>query len=162
MPGIPMTTEVLAQGGAASHRASPLVRLMAGQAGPVTVLVVAILAIWYVAAVWMNAPFARQIAADPAAMGTGELIAATMSLERPLLPAPHQVAAELYQTVLATPLTSRRSLVYHAWVTLSATLAPFELQLAYLGVDSRADDHFDEDAVGDRVALTALWRFSNQ
>ena len=52
---------------------------------------------------------------------------------------------------------------YNYWnVTLSATLAPFELQLAYLGVDSRADDHFDEDAVGDRVALTALWRFSNQ
>jgi len=52
---------------------------------------------------------------------------------------------------------------YNYWnVTLSATLAPFELQLAYLGVDDRAADHFDEDAVGDRVALTALWRFSNQ
>jgi NitT/TauT family transport system permease protein len=126
-----MTTEVLAQGGAASHRASPLVRLMAGQAGPVTVLVVAILAIWYVAAVWMNAPFARQIAADPAAMGTGELIAATMSLERPLLPAPHQVAAELYQTVLATPLTSRRSLVYHAWVTLASTLMGFGIGVLF-------------------------------
>jgi uncharacterized protein (TIGR02001 family) len=52
---------------------------------------------------------------------------------------------------------------YNYWnVTVTATLAPFELQLAYLGVDDRAADHFDEDAVGDRVALTALWRFSNQ
>ena len=52
---------------------------------------------------------------------------------------------------------------YNYWnVTLTATLAPFELQLAYLGVDSRAEDHFDEGAVGDRVAFTALWRFSNQ
>jgi uncharacterized protein (TIGR02001 family) len=50
---------------------------------------------------------------------------------------------------------------YNYWnVTLTATLAPFELQLAYLGVSDNAADHFDEDAVGDRVALTALWRFS--
>ena len=52
---------------------------------------------------------------------------------------------------------------YNYWnVTLTATLAPFELQLAYLGVDDSAEEHFDPDAVGDRVALTALWRFSNQ
>jgi uncharacterized protein (TIGR02001 family) len=52
---------------------------------------------------------------------------------------------------------------YNYWnVTVTATLAPFELQLAYLGVDDRAAEHFDADAVGDRVALTALWRFSNQ
>ena len=50
---------------------------------------------------------------------------------------------------------------YNYWnVTLAATLAPFELQLAYLGVDENAGDHFAEDAVGDRVALTVLWRFS--
>jgi uncharacterized protein (TIGR02001 family) len=52
---------------------------------------------------------------------------------------------------------------YNYWnLTLSATLKPFELQLAYLGVDDSAARHFAEDAVGDRVAFTALWRFSNQ
>jgi uncharacterized protein (TIGR02001 family) len=51
---------------------------------------------------------------------------------------------------------------YNYWnLTLSATLAPFEVQLAYLGVDDRADDHFSDEAVGDRVAVTALWRFSS-
>ena len=50
---------------------------------------------------------------------------------------------------------------YNYWnATLIATLAPFELQLAYLGVDSNAGRHFTADSVGDRVALTALWRFS--
>ena len=50
---------------------------------------------------------------------------------------------------------------YNYWnVTLSATLAPFELQLAYLGVSDNASEHFREDVVGDRVAFTALWRFS--
>jgi uncharacterized protein (TIGR02001 family) len=51
---------------------------------------------------------------------------------------------------------------YNYWnVTLTAALAPFELQLAYLGVDKTADEHFREDVVGDRVAFTALWRFSS-
>jgi uncharacterized protein (TIGR02001 family) len=51
---------------------------------------------------------------------------------------------------------------YNYWnVTLTATLQPFELQLAYLGVDENAAEHFAHDAVGDRVALTALWRFSS-
>jgi len=51
---------------------------------------------------------------------------------------------------------------YNYWnVTLTATLKPFELQLAYLGVDDSASEHFDDDAVGDRVAFTALWRFSS-
>ncbi len=50
---------------------------------------------------------------------------------------------------------------YNYWnATVTATLAPFELQLAYLGVDDRAAEHFPESSVGDRVALTALWRFS--
>ncbi len=51
---------------------------------------------------------------------------------------------------------------YNYWnVTLAATLEPFELQLAYLGVDDSAAEHFREDSVGDRVAFTALWRFSS-
>ena len=51
---------------------------------------------------------------------------------------------------------------YFYWnVTFTATLAPFELQLAYLGVDDTAAEHFRSDAVGDRVAFTALWRFSS-
>ena len=121
-----MTTDTLSPGRAMARRPQPL----AGHAGPVTVVVLALVILWYLAAAWMNAPFARQIAPDPAAMSTGDLLAATMTLERPLLPAPHQVVAELYQTVLATPVTSRRSLVYHAWVTLASTLLGFAIGAA--------------------------------
>jgi uncharacterized protein (TIGR02001 family) len=50
---------------------------------------------------------------------------------------------------------------YNYWnATLIATLKRFEFQLAYLGTDDHAAEHFDPDSVGDRVALTALWRFS--
>lgn len=51
---------------------------------------------------------------------------------------------------------------YNYWnATLTAALKPFELQLAYLGIDENADEHFADDSTGDRVALTALWRFSS-
>ncbi len=50
---------------------------------------------------------------------------------------------------------------YSYWnATVTASLPPFELQLAYLGVSSHAARHFDSGSVGDRIALTALWRFS--
>lgn len=50
---------------------------------------------------------------------------------------------------------------YNYWnVTLTATFRPLEFQFAYLGVDDGVAQHFDPDSVGDRFAVTALWRFS--
>jgi uncharacterized protein (TIGR02001 family) len=50
---------------------------------------------------------------------------------------------------------------YQYWnATLAASFRPFELQLAWLGTGSSAEDHFLGSTVGQRVALTALWRFS--
>src|SRR5260370_7836655 len=63
----------------------------------------------------------------------GQLAAATSSMERPVLPAPHQIARDFYQTVFATPIDNKRSLVYHAGVTVSATLVGFALGAA-LGI----------------------------
>ena len=51
----------------------------------------------------------------------------TYRLDRPRLPSPDQVAVELYDTVFAKKITSKRSLVYHGWVTLSATLLGFAI-----------------------------------
>lgn len=51
---------------------------------------------------------------------------------------------------------------YTYWnVTFTAALTPFEVQLAWLGASSEAASHFDSETVGNRVALTALWRFSS-
>lgn len=50
---------------------------------------------------------------------------------------------------------------YDYWnATLIASFRPFELQLAWLGTDSVAEAIFGDDVAGDRVAFTALWRFS--
>ena len=119
-------------------------RLLTGRVGPVVVVVLALVAVWYAATVWLNAPFARQIAADPQALHGWNLVAVTMGMDRPVLPAPHQVAQELYRSVLTLPPTSARSLVYHAWVTVASTLLGFAIGtvvgilLAVLMVHGRA------------------------
>jgi NitT/TauT family transport system permease protein len=95
---------------------------------PVLVVVAGILVAWYLLAVAMNAGFARdQAGRDGVTLGPRALVADTWSQERPRLPAPHQVVAELWKSTVEVAPGSRRSLVYHAWITLSATLAGFAM-----------------------------------
>jgi NitT/TauT family transport system permease protein len=93
---------------------------------PVLTVVVAILALWYAAAVILNASFERDQAERAGTEITfSEILPKTMAQERPVLPAPHQVAVELWETTVNKKITSKRSLVYHGWITLSATLLGF-------------------------------------
>jgi len=103
-------------------------RLVEGKAGPVAVVVAAILLFWYAMAVVLNAPQLRDRAArEGRQLDAATLVGEAWSMERPVLPAPHQILEELDRTVLGLPATSRRSLLYHAWVTLSSTLLGFLL-----------------------------------
>lgn len=110
-------------------------RLRQGAALPILTILLIILAIWYVGTVRLNAPqvLDRYERAGRAAWTWSEMVADTMAMERPVLPAPHQVIAELDRTVLQTAVTSRRSLVFHAWVTLESALVGFALG-AMLGI----------------------------
>src|SRR5215217_8731039 len=119
-----MTTEALAVPVPAAARSRS--RPRDGNTGPVLVVVLAILALWYIGAVAMNWP-ATADAFERAGeqRSAAEIIAATLEQERPMLPAPHQILVELKKTVIDTPVTSRRSLLFHAWVTLSSTLLGF-------------------------------------
>lgn len=93
---------------------------------PVGTVLLAILALWYAFAIVLNAPFERdQAARANTTISTSQLIANTMAQERPVLPAPHQVAEEIRKTVFDISPTSKRSLVYHGGVTLSSTLLGF-------------------------------------
>jgi len=103
-------------------------RLAEGRTLPVATVVLVILVLWYAAAVGLNAPQVRnRLNRSGQNWTTRDLIAATWSMERPVLPTPGQIGAEFYKSVFATPLTSRRSLVYHAYVTASATVVGFLL-----------------------------------
>ncbi len=101
---------------------------------PIGTVLIAITALWYVFTVVLNAPFERDSAARAGETITFmELLPKTIAQERPVLPAPHQVVAELWDTTFNKPITSKRSLVYHAWITLSATLLGFGMG-AVLGI----------------------------
>ncbi|HJQ59131.1 MAG TPA: ABC transporter permease [Vineibacter sp.] len=97
-----------------------------GYALPLATVLMALLVIWYAAAVWLNAPQVIDLAfRDRPEWTAADLVEATWSMERPVLPAPHQVAIEFYESVFEHEITSRRSLAYHAMVTASATLVGF-------------------------------------
>jgi NitT/TauT family transport system permease protein len=103
-------------------------RAIGGQTGPVLVLVLFIIAVWYIGAFALNSPFQRYL--DRRAnmeRSFPEFVAASLSQPKPTLPAPHQVAVDLYQTVIIARPWKPSSLVYHAWVTLSSTLLGFAL-----------------------------------
>lgn len=98
---------------------------------PILTVLLIIIVLWYLAAIWMNATWVRdQAARADAVLTTGDLIRQTLTLERPVLPAPHQVAVGLWDGIAGQAITSRRSLVWHTWVTLSATLAGFAIGTA--------------------------------
>ncbi len=93
---------------------------------PVLTVVLVIVAVWYLAAVRLNATWVYdQAAREGREVMLVDLLGETLAQERPVLPAPHQVAKGLYDGVFGQKVTSKRSLVYHGWVTLSATLLGF-------------------------------------
>ncbi|KAJ04091.1 ABC transporter permease [Sulfitobacter mediterraneus] len=93
---------------------------------PVLSVVGFLLVMWYAAAVWLNAPWAYDKATRSGeVLTTSTLVADTWSQEKPKLPAPHQVGKEIWKTTVEKKITSKRSLIYHSWVTLSATLLGF-------------------------------------
>ena len=98
---------------------------------PVLTVVGLLIVIWYGAAVALNAQWARDVAARADKTLTfSELVADTWSQDKPKLPAPHQVGAELWETTVMKKVTSKRSLVYHTWVTFSATFLGFVMGTA--------------------------------
>ena len=113
---------------------------------PVLTIIMAILLIWVLAVIPMNmhltadqaqrdglvvapeTPAARQdYSGFGLALRNPSLLGLTYVQDRPRLPSPHQIAVEMWDTIVLKNVTSKRSLVYHGWVTLSATLLGFAI-----------------------------------
>ncbi|NRA98724.1 MAG: ABC transporter permease [Rhodobacteraceae bacterium] len=113
---------------------------------PVFVVVAAITGLWYLACIPMNAHQSvtdleragevvvpggaaerRDMAGVSLVLQNPAAVQAAFGQERPRLPAPHQVGAEIWETTANKRITSKRSLVYHGWITLSATLLGFAI-----------------------------------
>lgn len=120
---------------------------VARQGLPIAVVLLAVLLAWYVAAWRLNAPGAIERVLDEEAGYTQrELFEATMSMERPLMPAPHQVVMDMVESLSEWPTDSPRNLLYHVAVTGQSTLIGFVmgtalgLLLSVLVVHSRTLD----------------------
>ncbi|PKP73318.1 MAG: ABC transporter permease [Alphaproteobacteria bacterium HGW-Alphaproteobacteria-6] len=98
---------------------------------PVLTVVAAIVALWYGGSVWLNSQWTHDQAARVGVeVSLTGVVADTMMQERPVLPAPHQVAKGLWDGVMGQRITSKRSLVWHGWITLSATMLGFAIGTA--------------------------------
>ena len=118
---------------------------------PILTVVFGLFVIWYAGAVYLNSNWAYDKAkrAD-VELSFGVMVADTMAQEKPRLPAPHQVIAEIWKTTGAMiqrgRAFSKRSLIYHGWITLSSTMLGFVfgtglgILLAVAIVHSRAMD----------------------
>ena len=102
---------------------------------PILTVLLAIVLIWYVAAIGMNANWQNTLNTRAALTNVPftDFALQTWAQDRPVLPAPHQVVGEIWNATVALEITSKRSLAYHGWITLSSTLLGFVLGTA-LGV----------------------------
>ena len=93
---------------------------------PVAVILAFIILLWYGLTVALNASAViERVLEDP--WTWQDLVAATMSMERPVLPAPHQVALDIWSSVTGWPLNSPRNLLLHVAVTAESTLVGFAM-----------------------------------
>lgn len=94
---------------------------------PVVVVLALVLLAWYGLAVALNAQGAieRTLADQP--WTWRDLVLATLDMQRPVLPSPHQVALDLWSSLTGWPLDSPRNLLFHAAVTAESTLVGFVL-----------------------------------
>lgn len=130
---------------------------------PVLAMILSVVAIWYIAAIPMNIKEVLStaeragVAVDPPSaqvrrdmrnwslvLKNPGLIGESWSTKRPILPAPHTVVQELYDSTIDEEVNGRRgivrsgslsnrSLIYHGLVTLNATFVGFVIGAA-LGV----------------------------
>ncbi|SEG31073.1 NitT/TauT family transport system permease protein [Thalassococcus halodurans] len=122
---------------------------------PVLTVVIALLAVWYIACIPMNVKEVLTTAEragvtiDPPSaaerrdMGhlalvlrNTDALSGSWSQDRARLPSPHQITAELWKStweeevngrrgIVRSGSLSKRSLIYHGWITLSATFVGF-------------------------------------
>jgi len=115
MPGTARTLMKADRSSSLAQRVLPIAAVLG-----VTVIV------WYLGCIALNAQGAiERVLSNQPNWTTNDLVAATWAMERPVLPAPHQVALDLWNSIVDWPLDSPRNLLLHAAVTTQSTLVGF-------------------------------------
>jgi NitT/TauT family transport system permease protein len=95
---------------------------------PILTVLGIILVVWYAGAVALNWRIeSERLERMGLERTTMEVVQLTMAMDRPILPAPHQVWNEFQVSVFGRDPSSPRSLVFHAWITLSSSLVGFAM-----------------------------------
>jgi NitT/TauT family transport system permease protein len=90
------------------------------------ILLTLVLGVWYLAALMMNGnQLINTLERKNQTWSYQQIITEAYAIKRPMLPAPHQIAEELISSIIDKPVTSKRSLIYHAQITLNSTLLGF-------------------------------------
>jgi NitT/TauT family transport system permease protein len=112
--------------GSLPARASLGARFVGSRFFAVAVVVIGIVIVWYAGAFLLDAPFQRYLDSRANVERTPvEFLRATFNQPKPTLPTPHQVAVDTFNSTILVNPTKPSSLLFHAWVTLSSTLAGF-------------------------------------
>jgi NitT/TauT family transport system permease protein len=97
---------------------------------PIATVLLAVIFLWYMGAVWLNAAGAIERVITPrlapgASWTWTDLVQTTLSMQRPVLPAPQQVALDFWSSLVDWPVDSPRNLLYHVAVTAQSSLLGF-------------------------------------
>ena len=109
-------------------RGKKFLKTIAEKILPVLTILFLLTVVWYFFTIYLNS--AMQIDKydkQGISWNISKLVLDTMSQERPKLPAPHQIAEEIWKTTVEKKITSKRSLIYHSSITLSSTIVGFML-----------------------------------
>ena len=109
-------------------RAKKFLKTIAEKILPILTILFLLTVVWYFFTIYLNS--AMQIDKydkQGISWNISKLVVDTMSQERPKLPAPHQIAEEIWKTTVEKKITSKRSLIYHSSITLSSTIVGFIL-----------------------------------
>lgn len=93
---------------------------------PVLTICLALVVIWYIACIPLNAVIA-EAKINAAGGGLAATLKESWNHTRPVIPAPHQIVAELWTSLFTVAPWKPKSLLFHCWVTLSSTLLGFML-----------------------------------
>ncbi len=89
---------------------------------------------WYGASVYLNSDvLIDKYERKKVEWNFSKLVNDSWSMKRPILPAPHQIFLDMKKSIFDQKITSKRSLVYHSWVTISSTLVGFAIG-SFLGI----------------------------
>ena len=96
---------------------------------PIATVLLGVLVLWYAGAVWLNAPGAIERVLSPrgTAWSWADLVQTTLSMQRPVLPSPQQVAQDFWSSLVDWPVDSPRNLLFHVAVTAHSSLLGFAM-----------------------------------